>query len=1027
MSGKAGQWQSFCAVAAICLAFCGPRAAESHEGDHHVQELVDAGYGGGDVPTGSSAALDALWRLLPILQTVPKQDGAPLLPFGTLVERAEWQGNVLGVFVTLNSGASAGSHSQLDLETLSRSLARPFLSDSRFGGLRLHVRRTAFDAYDGPSSLLPELAATPPSPAAELLPEQGVIPARAPALPGTSIHSGIGGPTANASRQPVGALTGVTVYVSAGHGWTAGASAWGLQRPVLLGMCEDYGNIDQLNYFAAYAFNAGATVAPLRPAGWQPIEVVLDQDDPGVSFTGGWSAGSSSKYYENGVTNSGEVYKAVAAAAVEDARARFTPTLPASDFYPVYCFTIAGANRARQTYRVRHNGGLSEITIDHREAGNGWVWLGDYYFVAGEDNYVEITNQSPDAGFIISDAIRWGGGFGDVNRPGPNTVSGYPRDEEAQRYWGQSEWGANAVGFDSTIWDLTTSDDLSDNVGAGARMAREMNLAPAGGVQVERWKRVHVEFHSNAFNAAARGQLCLITDTGSTTNQASFATTLSNEIDADMLVLDNLFEHQWVDRAAPTLTSSYGAISTGNNSNEFDATIVELAFHDNQEDAELLRDARIRAAMGRATVQGVVRFLHGLAGSQVPLAFAPDRPRAPSAILQESGEVLLSWTAPLADAARGDPATGYVVYQSSNGLGFGSPLVPGNVLTTTIAALSPGETRYFRIAATNAGGESSPSEVLAVGRAAAPSPRILIVNGFDRLRRQMNPIQRLLDGRDIERQIWRESNSFDYVIEHAAALAAHDYGFSSCANEAVVSGAVPLAGFAVVDWILGAESGEDRTLDATEQALVSSYLSGGGRLFASGADIGYDLISLGNGTAFAQNTLRIGFNADDAGTYNVTPAASGIFVGMPAFDFSPTNGAAHDAREPDRLSAATQALVCLNYVGGTGGGAAVQYINASYNAVTFGFPFECISDASVRAEVMRRVVDFLENAELLYLDANGDGDVDFQDFGTWLFCFRGDGFNYAPGNFCLPTDGDGDTDVDLRDFARLQRGFTGAQ
>ena len=33
----------------------------------------------------------------------------------------------------------------------------------------------------------------------------------------------------------------------------------------LFQMIEDYGNIDQLNYFVQYAYNAGATVVPLPP------------------------------------------------------------------------------------------------------------------------------------------------------------------------------------------------------------------------------------------------------------------------------------------------------------------------------------------------------------------------------------------------------------------------------------------------------------------------------------------------------------------------------------------------------------------------------------------------------------------------------------------------------------------------------------------------------------------------------------------------------------------------------------------
>src|SRR5690606_19328144 len=87
----------------------------------------------------------------------------------------------------------------------------------------------------------------------------------------TPAPQSLGGPIANADGQPQGALSGVVVFVNAGHGWTGGTASWFLQRPLLLGMNEDYGNLDQLNVFVQYLYNAGATVVPFRPVGYQKI------------------------------------------------------------------------------------------------------------------------------------------------------------------------------------------------------------------------------------------------------------------------------------------------------------------------------------------------------------------------------------------------------------------------------------------------------------------------------------------------------------------------------------------------------------------------------------------------------------------------------------------------------------------------------------------------------------------------------------------------------------------------------------
>ncbi len=1015
----------FAAAAVLTLVLLAIQPTSfGHDGDHRYIGVLRDAYTGPRLRAGESGADDAIRAIVALTGRLHTENIPWLLPPGTRVERVTWDDSVAEIDLTVPDVASAWRLGENDLETLTRALATPFEHSERFGGTRVRVRIGPGGEWGDLTQLLYPVAPPPP----ETHPDADRIPD--PIFVTESDEPRIGGPTANAARQPAGALSGVTIYVSAGHGWTAGTSSWFLQRPVTLGMCEDYGNIDVINYFSAFAFNAGATVVPLRPVGWQPIEIVLDNDDPGVTFNGAWASGSSTKYYENGVTNSGVVYRTVSANATESATARYAPNITVTDFYPVYCYTIASDNRTIQTYRVKHNGGTSEVAVDHRETGNGWVWLGDYYFVAGEDNYVEITNRSNVSGFIVADAIRFGCGMGDVSRPGPNSISGYPRDEEGQRYWAESEWGQNAVGFDSSIWD-GGSDDQSDNVGAGARIAREMNVVPAGGVTANRWKRAHLEFHSNAFNGGARGQICLITNTGSTTNQTTFATTLSNEFDADMLLVDDWFEHTWINRPDATLTGAYGAISTSNNSNEFDATLVEVAFHDNQLDAELLRDPRVRQAMGRACVHGIIRFLAGMSGSQVPLAFSPDTPRNVRTRDLGNGNVVVAWDTPLSDGALGDLATGYVVYQSSNGLGFGNPIVLGNVLQTTINGVAPGETRYFRVAARNNGGESMPSEVIAVRRPTTGAATVLVVNGYDRQRRDQNSLQTFTQpaayaGLSIERQIWRDSNSFDYIIEYSQALAAAGYGFASCANEAVINNVVTLSDYEVVIWALGNERDEDDTLTPTEQTALQNYLNAGGNLFISGSDLAYDLVAQGNGTNFMQNILFTSYSADDANSYLVNGTVDGIFEGLGTFSFGVAAGARYDAPRPDILVKTGNAKVALGYVAGGGGTAATQFAGENYTVVVFGFPFETIGSPAVRNAVMDRVMTYLLTAGgPIPFDFDGDGDVDADDFGAWEFCGAGPDNTYPPGYICLEFDANDDLDVDLQDFAPFQTAFTG--
>ena len=100
--------------------------------------------------------------------------------------------------------------------------------------------------------------------------------------------------------QPDGGIEGKIVYLNGGHGNKAANTAngaWSWQRPRLLGMIEDLGNQDQMSFLAGYLFRAGATVVPMRPIGYQPNEVVLDNVDVGVTFSGGWSDSSSTIYF----------------------------------------------------------------------------------------------------------------------------------------------------------------------------------------------------------------------------------------------------------------------------------------------------------------------------------------------------------------------------------------------------------------------------------------------------------------------------------------------------------------------------------------------------------------------------------------------------------------------------------------------------------------------------------------------------------------------------------------------------------
>jgi hypothetical protein len=372
-------------------------------------------------------------------------------------------------------------------------------------------------------------------------------------------------------------------------------------------------------------------------------------------------------------------------------------------------------------------------------------------------------------------------------------------------------------------------------------MSAEMNREAAGSV----YNRVHISFHSNA--GGGRGTLGLITS-DPTTNQATLAQLCGREVNDDLVALGSPpLEVPWSNRTTVTYTGGYSEIDGSLFNYEMDATIIEVAFHDSVDDAKLLRDPKARDAVGKAAMHAVIKYFNRFAA--VPLNFPPDAPTNLRSHGAVDGSITLNWTAPVSTGGSGAP-TAYVIYRSLDGYGFGSPVVVGNVTRYTVTGLTPGVDYYFRVAATNAGGESMPSEVVGCRTAlTSDAPRVLFVNGFDRYDRTINLRQDLVaqaytppGGSGAIERVWpRRTNAFDYVVAHGKAISAAGYAFDSCQNEAVAGDLVAMTEYPIVDWACGSESTADESFSTTEQVKVTEFRATGGHLFVSGSEIAWDL------------------------------------------------------------------------------------------------------------------------------------------------------------------------------------------
>jgi len=800
------------------------------------------------------------------------------------------------------------------------------------------------------------------------------VPGKTTEFPPVASAAQLGGFGASAQQQ-AGALSGKVVFMNSGHGWTHDPGfPWRLQRGTLNVLNEDYGNLDQLNFFAAYCFNAGATVVSMRPLGHQTNEIILDNDDAAVTFNGTWSDSAGTPYW--GGAADAVHYRSAAFAATETATATYTPTFPAAGFYPVYCWTRHFTDRGNQLYRIRHTGGETQIRIPHHMVGNGWIYLGEYYFNAGASasvGSVVISNlrSTAQGTAIIADAIRFGNGMGTVDQG--DGISRYPREDENMRYWVRANLGQ---GQSTSLYE-GSGDDESDSWSSPPKMSAEMNRTDGGDL----YDRVHISFHSNAStgnitNALARGTVALITG-DPTPRQAELANIAGGEVNDDLVALGAPpLDVAWHNKAGHTYSGGYSEIDGSLFGYEMAATIIEVAYHDNTNDAALMRDGKARSAVGKAAMHAVIKYMNTYdTNGAPPLAFLPEAPTNPRALAANTnGHITLSWAVPVNFGGSQGP-TNYLIYRSTNGYGFGNPISAGNVTTYTATNLPANTDYYFRVTAANAGGESMPSEVVGC-RASSTNgaAKILVVNGFDRFDRTTNLKHSTTiqswdppgNSGTIERVFPRWINGFDYVVPHGKAIANSGMAFDSCQNEAVANNQVLLANYPIVIWACGNESINDETFSSAEQTKITAYLAAGGGFFTSGTDIANDLDRASGPTAgdrnFLHNQLHAAFSNDNSTTYTANVAPAGIFAARSSATVDNGNFGIYWVQTPDVLTATgAGATAALNYSGGTGGAAAIQYDGSAGGGrtVVFGFPFETIRDATRRNQYMSDILAFL--------------------------------------------------------------------
>ncbi len=725
-----------------------------------------------------------------------------------------------------------------------------------------------------------------------------------------------------------GALSGKTIFLSPGHGYYRHSTlGWTTQRPTIGGLTEDFHtNEIAMRYLIPALKNMGARVISARERGEITRELILDNDQGSTVYkeSGLWFQSSSSGY-------NGGTYRYTGTSAKESARATWSFKVPVSGRYPVQVFYRAGSNRSSKArYLIRHSGGEAEVFVDQSRDDRRWVHLGQFWFEAGTKYSVGLSNQAPTGKVVIADALRVGAGLGSIVRQG--TKSGKPRWKECSRYWIQY------VGAPSYVYDTTTSSDRTDDVTARPTYA-EWEGADA-----------YISLHTNA--GGGSGTSSYIHSTHPTTGSKSLQAAVQAQIVGD---IRKSYDATWINRGK--FSANFGELRILKS---MPGVLVELAFHDKDKsrDHNALHDPKFRKIAGRAYARGVMRFFKPFA------TFPPETPKALRVTQDGNGGLRVAW----------EPVTGATIYSietSPDGKGF---VEAGQTSATSWSTgpLPHGSMLSFRVRARNASGRSFATEVLCAGTSHDLKAQVLLVQGFDRLGKYVKGPE----------------NTMDYLRLHGAAIRKgknFSLGFDAASNEAVILGRVALPSYRAVDWALGEESTRDESFSSQEQSLVQSYLSGGGRLLVSGAEIAWDLDHKGSAAdkAFIHNVLGVRYGRDDANSYNIRALSGSIFGGLPSGSFDNGTGGTYNVDYPDVLLPNDSKSKAALYYGFAFDIAALTRVQGNSRVVFMGFPLETVTSPSLRASLMQRSLRFLlqdrplEAPETIVLGTTGKLQVSF--------------------------------------------------
>ena len=832
----------------------------------------------------------------------------------------------------------------------------------------------------------------------------------------------------------------IALWQSHGRYFNNNTGEWSWQRSRLWETVEDlYTQSYVIPFLLPMLERAGATVLLPRERSMRREEIIIDNDE-GVDQTtysesGSWSrAGEGFAHLRTTYTLGQNPFKDGSARMIATVTpkhkakgakcdvATWSAAIPESGLYTLYISYFTHKHSVRDAhYTVHASGGDREFFVNQRMGGGMWIALGEFYFEAGNEvPLVTLDNSSESVGVVTADAVKIGGGMGNVCRgvdPSlrkeeyeyESAVSGYPRFTEGACYWLQ--WS----GFSTDVYapkggaDDYMNDYMSRPRWVNALMGGSERRSGVAGKSIP--LDVALAFHSDAGARLSDRVVGTLGIYCTRDNNSKFEDDISRLCSRDLTdivmtqIVEDLrhgYDRKWVRRGMWD-KSYYEARLPW-----CPTMLLELLSHQNFADMRLGLDPQFRFDVSRAIYKGVLRYLSSQYGVEYVVQPLPVNNFAAEL---NGRRVRLSWS-PTVDLLEPTATPDYyVLYTRVGDGGFDS----GRRVDATSIELEqePDKIYSYRVTAVNEGGESFDSETLA---AAIGKRRecVLVVNGFDRVAapvsyrgdksvgfyncydsgvayiedisfigEQVNfnsELYKSLNDNNALGQSYNDfeteviaGNSFDFVALHGRSILAAGYSFASASHSAVQSGTVTLADYEAVDLILGKQrttpvgAGEKYRYEALPSLLqtqLQGYVNQGGSLMISGSYLLSDLWQSPTATEadrkFAEEVLHVSFGGAMATRRGeVKGAGLSLLRALPMVKFNTElNGKIYSVESPEVVTpAGSDAYIAMRYRD-TNQSAAVAY-NGSYRSLVLGFPFETIVDGATRDKMMDEVLAFL--------------------------------------------------------------------